>query len=189
MKRGSWVAVFCSAGAIAAACGSQPSVTNGGHDVSAAGTSSAGTGGDGSAATSSGGSAATGNLAINEAGDSSGDSVVATALAFDPPSVTLTLGATGAPKTATYTLKATVQGGGTRVVAAESLQVDRPDIASFALGPPAVLTVPATVPVDVYCQNVHVLQRSLMFGHDALVYCACQSGLPVKSLLATYGSQ
>jgi hypothetical protein len=149
VRRGSWIALFCSAGAIAAACGSNPSVTNGnrpfdtGGDTSTGGT---GNGGDGTAATNNGGSAATGNLITPpEGGDNSTGTVTATALAFDPPTVTLTLGRAGAVKTATYTLKATTDTGVIRTVAAESLQFDRPDIAAFSLGPPAVLTATGAV--------------------------------------------
>ncbi len=144
VKRGTWVLVFCSAGAIAASCGGQPSVNTGPAITDTGG--NAGEGGDGTAAVANGGSAATGNLVIGAGGDSTGgDHVVATALEFDPPSVTLNLGATGAVNTATYTLKATIEGGAKRVVAAESLEFDRPDLASFALGPPAVLTATGTV--------------------------------------------
>ncbi|MEO8905876.1 MAG: hypothetical protein ABI488_25315 [Polyangiaceae bacterium] len=143
VKRGNLVAVFCSAGAIAAACGSQPSVISVGGGFGAV---SAGEGGDGSAAVGNGGSAATGNLSVGEGGDMTGvEHVVATALSFDPPQVTLNLDSVGALKTATYTLKATIAGGAKRVVAAESLEFDRPDIASFVLGPPAVLTATGSV--------------------------------------------
>ncbi|HEY3668312.1 MAG TPA: hypothetical protein VGL19_20055, partial [Polyangiaceae bacterium] len=121
--------------------GTRPFDTGG--DTSTGGT---GNGGDGTAATNNGGSAATGNLITPpEGGDSSTGTVTATALAFDPPTVTLTLGRAGAVKTATYTLKATTDTGVIRTVAAESLQFDRPDIAAFSLGPPAVLTATGAV--------------------------------------------
>jgi hypothetical protein len=136
--------LFCSAGAIAAACGSNPAVVNGGHGVQSGGAAAA-DGGAGGDATSTGGNAATGNIITAEGGDPNSAPIIATALAFDPPSVTLTLGPMGAKKTATYALKATIDGGAMRTVAADSLQFDRPDIASFALGPPAVLTATGTV--------------------------------------------
>ncbi|HEY1535625.1 MAG TPA: hypothetical protein VGF76_16500, partial [Polyangiaceae bacterium] len=147
MKRGTWIALFCSAGAIAAACGSNPAVVNGGpHSIDNGGAAAVGgAGGDASAATNTGGSAATGNIITSEGGDPTSGPIIATALAFDPPSVTLTLGPTGAVKTASYALKATIDGGVMRTVTADSLQFDRPDIASFALGPPAVLTATGTV--------------------------------------------
>ncbi|HEX3852264.1 MAG TPA: hypothetical protein VHW01_14945, partial [Polyangiaceae bacterium] len=148
MKRGSWIALFCSAGAIAAACGSNPAVVSGSRPIDSGGAAAVGgsSGGDATAASNTGGSAATGNLDVgSQAGNSDGAPVVATALAFDPPSVTLTLGPAGALKTATYTLQATVEGGTMHTVTADSLQFDRPDIASFALGPPAVLTATGTV--------------------------------------------
>ena len=140
------MALFCSAGAIAAACGGNPSVTSAPHSFDTGGAAAdGGLGGDGAAATSTGGTAATGNIITSEGGDPNSMPIVATALAFDPPSVTLTLGPAGAVKTATYTLKATVESGVMRTVTADSLQFDRPDIASFALGPPAVLTATGTV--------------------------------------------
>jgi len=148
VKRGTWVALFCSAGAIAAACGSTPSVTNhtgGAGDTSGGGDGSlpGGTGGVG--ATGNIGTAATGNIAVPDGGDPGTGPIVATALVFDPETVTLTLGDAGSVKTASYTLKATIEGGATRNVAAESLEFDRPDIASFALGPPALLTATGAV--------------------------------------------
>src|SRR4051812_45130841 len=103
VKRGTWVLVFCSAGAIAAACGGAPSLTTGPAIQEPGG--SAGEGGDGTAAVANGGSAATGNLDVGEGGDTpGGNHLVATALAFDPPSITLNLDSAGALKTATYTL-------------------------------------------------------------------------------------
>lgn len=144
VKRGTWVLVFCSAGAIAAACGGAPSLTTGPAIQEPGG--SAGEGGDGTAAVANGGSAATGNLDVGEGGDTpGGNHLVATALAFDPPSITLNLDSAGALKTATYTLRATLEGGAQRTVAAESLEFDRPDLASFSLGPPAVLTATGAV--------------------------------------------
>src|SRR5450432_2260061 len=143
VKRGTWLSLFCSAGAIAAACGGNPSVTNGGSGIETGGT--AGEGGDNNAASANGGNGATGNLMIGQSGDDTGNTVVATALEFEPPSVTLTVGAKGAVKTASYTLEATIEGGIKRTVPAEALEFDRPDIASFLPGPPAVLTATGTV--------------------------------------------
>jgi WD40-like Beta Propeller Repeat len=143
VKRGTWLALFCSAGAIAAACGGNPSLTNGGNGFDTGG--AAGEGGDNNAASANGGNGATGNLMIGQSGDDTGNTVVATALEFVPPSVTLTVGAKGAVQTASYTLEATIEGGIKRTVAAAALEFDRPDIASFLLGPPAVLTATGTV--------------------------------------------
>ncbi len=148
VKRGTWVAVFCGAGAIAAACGSNPSVTNsGGAGSGFGGDGNSGNGGiGGTAATGNNGLAATGNIVVPDGGDpGTGGGIVATALVFDPETVTLTLGDAGAVKTASYTLKATIEGGAMLNVTAESLEFDRPDIASFALGPPALLTATGSV--------------------------------------------
>ncbi len=141
--------MFCSAGAIAAACGSNPSVTTPAGvaafaaDGGGANGSSGGT--DGTAATGNIGTAATGNIVTPDGGDPGTGPIIATDLVFDPESVTLTLGDAGAVKTASYTLKATLEGGAVRAVPAEALEFDRPDIASFALGPPAVLTATGAV--------------------------------------------
>ena len=147
MTRGTWVAVFCSAGAIAAACGSNPSVTSspGTPGAGAGNSTSGGDGGSGALANGSS-TAATGNIVFNVPdGGPDNTQVEATALAFDPPSVTLTLSDAGAVKTASYVLKVTLKDGSTRSVAAESLEFDRPDIAAFVLGPPAVLTASGSV--------------------------------------------
>jgi len=130
------ILVFSCAVAIAAACGGNPTVTI--RPGAFGGTSSGGNGA--SAAVANSGNAATGNL-ITDGGEGPGPSAPeATALEFDPPSVTLTLGDAGAVKTASYVLKATLKQGSTVEVAAESLQFDRPDLASFELGPPALVT-------------------------------------------------
>jgi hypothetical protein len=131
------ILAFSCLTAIAAACGGNPSIVTppdafGGMD------NEGGTGG--TAAVANGGSAATGNL-ITDAGNGPGPGAVeATALEFDPPSITLTLDDAGAVKTASYVLKATLKDDSQVEVAAESLQFDRPDLAGFELGPPAVLT-------------------------------------------------
>jgi hypothetical protein len=80
-------------------------------------------------------------------GDGSGGdgyaSVHASALVFVPPSQTLTLdGVT--PQTATYTLQATLLDGTLRTVNAESLQFDRPDLATLTSATPATLTASGT---------------------------------------------
>lgn len=68
-------------------------------------------------------------------------SVVVSSLAFDPPTQTLTVdGVT--PQTASYTLRATLPDGKTVTVAPESLQFDRPDLASATSGDPVTLTTP-----------------------------------------------
>jgi len=130
------IIVFCCAGAIAAACGGNPSVPSASGNFGGA-SNSGGTG-----AVANGGSAATGML-ITEGGDGPGpgaDVVDATALEFDPPSVTLTLDDAGAVKTADYVLKATLKDKSQLEVTAESLEFDRPDLASFEIGPPASVT-------------------------------------------------
>ncbi|HEY0469530.1 MAG TPA: hypothetical protein VGC79_35315, partial [Polyangiaceae bacterium] len=92
-------------------------------------------------ANANGGSAATGMLITTDGGGGPGPGMVldAAALEFDPPSITLTLGDAGAVKTASYVLKATLKDDSKVEVAAESLEFDRPDLASFELGPPAEL--------------------------------------------------
>jgi len=133
------VVAFCSFAAIAAACGGTASVTTppGGFG---GGDNSGGTGA--SSASANGGSAATGAL-VTDGGDGPGPGPIdvdATALEFDPPSITLTLGEKGALKTASYVLKATLEDDSQVEVTAESLEFDRPDLASFEIGPPAELT-------------------------------------------------
>ncbi len=142
VSRGTWLVLFCGAGAVAAACGGNPTVTD--HDGLDGGGANDSSGG--SAATGDTGTAATGNLVTTpDGGDPGTAPVVATSLVFDPKSVTLTLGESGAVDTASYTLKATLDSGEVRSVTAESLEFDRPDLASFELGPPALLTATGTV--------------------------------------------
>jgi len=124
--------------AVAAACSGNPSVTTppgtfGGMS------NSGGTG----AVANSGGSAATGMLIIGDGGTGpgpGGNVVDATALEFDPPSITLTLGDAGAVKSAEYVLKATLKDKSQIEVTPEALEFDRPDLASFEIGPPASVT-------------------------------------------------
>ncbi len=69
----------------------------------------------------------------------------ATALAFDPPSITLLIDSATASKTASYSLIATLKGGEKAKVTAESLQFDRPDLAAQKNGSPVVLTATGAV--------------------------------------------
>ena len=93
-----------------------------------------------------GGSAGSGNGSGNggsvELGDA-GVTATATALVFDPPVVTLTLNGMS-PSTASYKLTATV-GGKTENVTAQSIELDRPDIAAAANGATVVLTATGQV--------------------------------------------
>jgi hypothetical protein len=83
-----------------------------------------------------------GALLLSEAGTSRGD---VASLAFDPPSVTIVIDSQTANKTATYKLKATLSDQTVQDVPAEALQIDRPDLASLAAGPPIVATASGTV--------------------------------------------
>src|SRR6478736_1141208 len=125
---------FCCAGALVAACSGNPSVTTSPGNFGGASNN----GGTGTVA--NGGSAATGML-ITDGGDGPGpgDVLDATSLEFDPPTITLTLDA-GAVKSADYVLKATLKDKSQVDVTAESLEFDRPDLASFEIGPPASVT-------------------------------------------------
>jgi hypothetical protein len=138
-----WILGVCVAGAIAGAC----STSSGNGSLASRGGNSSSSGGDGtSASTSSGGTGnGSGDLIVPDGSADSGILVQATALVFDPPSITLTLGSGASVNTASYTLKATLVDGTTHDVAAESLEFDRPDIASFVAGPPAVLTATGAV--------------------------------------------
>jgi len=146
--RGVWLVGLCWVGGALAACGSNPAVNHGNGEVSGGGSSSGATGGsDGSAASANSGNGASAN-ALNVpdgGGDNNTTTIEATALVFEPPSVTLTLDSAGAAKTASYTLKATLPDKTVHDVTAESLDFDRPDLASFVIGPPAVLTATGTM--------------------------------------------
>jgi hypothetical protein len=112
--------------AAGASCGGDVSENSSG----AAGMSSGGGGG-------SGGSGAGGDLITT--GSSTGNAI--TALVFDPPSASLSLdGVT--PGSASFKLKATFQDGTTGDVSAQSIQFDRPDLASVTPGEVIVLTSP-----------------------------------------------
>jgi hypothetical protein len=76
-------------------------------------------------------------------GDAGPPAADVASLEFDPPSQTLTLDGVK-PGTAQFRLKAKLKSGGTVDVAPESLQFDRPDIASAANGIPITLTAGGT---------------------------------------------
>jgi len=78
-------------------------------------------------------------------GGSDSPAGVATALVFDPPSITLVIDSAAAVKTASYSLTATFMGGDMAKVTAESLEFDRPDLASQKNGSPVVLTATGAV--------------------------------------------
>ena len=114
------------AAAVLASCGGDGEVTTSGPSGTGSSTTGAGGAGDGGSGFGAG------------FGTSPGASQTVVALAFDPPSATLSLdGVT--PGTASFVLKATYQGGATAEVTAESLQFDRPDLAALTAGPPVVL--------------------------------------------------
>lgn len=69
---------------------------------------------------------------------------LAEALKFDPPTVTVVIDGATAAKTASYSLVATYTGKEFNVTA-ESLQFDRPDLASAKNGSPVVLTATGAV--------------------------------------------
>jgi len=129
------------------ACSANPDANRSGVTAS-----TGGTGGDGgssgmAAQPSLGGSLSTGGsgpdiVGIGGGADASG---TATALAFDPPSITLVIDSATAAKTASYSLMATFTGGEIAKVTAESLQFDRPDLAGQKNGSPVVLTATGAV--------------------------------------------
>jgi hypothetical protein len=49
--------------------------------------------------------------------------------------------------------------------------------------------MPATVPVDEYCQSAQSCQGGAMFGQATEEYCACQSGEDVMSGAPTESRQ
>jgi TolB protein len=82
---------------------------------------------------------------IDLAGSSgNGPSGMAEALKFDPPAFTLVIDGATAAKTASYSLIGTFAGQDSPVTA-ESLQFDRPDLASAKNGSPVVLTATGAV--------------------------------------------
>lgn len=107
-------------------------------------------GGGSAGATGSGGNAAApGGLGLGGSvvlgGSTNGPAGLAKALAFDPPTVTLVVDDSAATPTAEYSLTAIFEGDQTAVVTAESLEFDRPDLASFTNGAPVVLTATGAV--------------------------------------------
>lgn len=138
------VCVFCSVSGLLAACSA------GSDGKSGVMGSGATTGSGGSSA----GTEAVGGIGAVGAGGSNIDiggmvgtdpPSMATMLAFDPPTVTLVIDGTGAVKTASYSLSATFSDKTTSKVTAESLQFDRPDLASAKNGSPVVLTATGAV--------------------------------------------
>ncbi len=135
-----WILSFSVVGAIAVACGNNgasergPSAAGGGSTGGSTG--AAGSLGVGGAIGSSGG------LLSTDSGVGHGDLAK---LEFDPAVVTLVIDSATANKVATYTLKATLPNQTVETVAAESVEIDRPDLAAIAAGPPVVLTASGTV--------------------------------------------
>ncbi|HVH47568.1 MAG TPA: hypothetical protein VM925_34770, partial [Labilithrix sp.] len=117
--------LFVLGSAAFAACGTTQESTFQ-SSSGASGSSSGTSGGDNDFGTSGGPQDGSGN-------------VVVTALAFDPPSQVLTVDGVN-PKSATFKLRATLPNGATVDVAPESLQFDRPDLATAASGDPVTLT-------------------------------------------------
>jgi hypothetical protein len=115
-----------SLGAFAAACGSAGSsaTVNGGPDAGS------------SFVTTDGGT--TGSFIGTADDGSTGGPVVASALAFVPNATTLTVDGVN-PQSTTYQLQATVDGQ-VEMVSPTSLQFDRPDLASVAIGSPVGVT-------------------------------------------------
>jgi hypothetical protein len=92
------------------------------------------------------GTAADGPGPITLGGDTDGPVGVAKMLVFDPPTLTLVIDDPAAAQTAEFMLVATLEGGNqTANVAPESLEFDRPDLASQANGRPVVLTATGAV--------------------------------------------
>ena len=139
--------IFLISSGLLGACSANPDANRSGVN-----TSSGGTGGDGG----SSGMAAQPSLGGGPSTSGSGPDIVgigggvdpsgtATALAFDPPSITLVIDSATAAKTASYSLMATLMGGEMAKVTAESLQFDRPDLAAQKNGSPVVLTATGAV--------------------------------------------
>ncbi len=115
-----------SVAAVAAACGSGPESQGGAssHDAGPAGLPDGGGGGGRFVAIGDDGPATT---------------VLATDLEFVPPQATLTLDGTD-PQTVAFQLEASVANGPMQPVMPTSIQFDRPDLASAAIGSPVSLT-------------------------------------------------
>src|SRR5258706_3830314 len=133
-----WVIGFSLIGAIAVACGN----SNVSQRAPSPGTGSGGADGADGSSQATGGTFGTGGLLNNT--DASAVGAVSN-LVFDPPVVTLVIDSPTANKIATYTLTATLRDGTVQNVAAESVEIDRPDLAAIAAGPPVVLTASGTV--------------------------------------------
>src|SRR5262249_49908440 len=121
-----FLASAVSAAAVAAACGSAPSSeqrTTGGSDAGPDGQPDSG--------------APPGSFV--PMGDDGSTSVLATGLQFDPPQATLTLDGTHS-QTITFQLQASIGNGPMQNVTPTSIQFDRPDLASAAIGSPVALT-------------------------------------------------
>lgn len=89
---------------------------------------------------SSSGEPPTGTFAPGSSGDGTGDGTAKpSSLVFDPPAQELTVNG-DETKAATFTLKATLADGRTIEVSPESLQFDRPDLATAKNGKPVTLT-------------------------------------------------
>jgi hypothetical protein len=130
---------FVVVGTVAISCGNssvsqRPTSSQGGSGGGAAGSDVSGLGGT---------IGISGGLLNNDA--STGVHGQVAKLEFDPPEVTIVIDSATANKVATYTLKATLPNQMVETVAAEAVELDRPDLASIAAGPPVVLTASGTV--------------------------------------------
>jgi hypothetical protein len=130
--------VLSVVGAIAVACGN----SGVSQRSSSSGTGSGGANGADASSQAGGTFGVAGGLINTDASTGTG---AATNLVFDPPVVTLVIDSPTANKVATYTLTATLRDGTVQTVAAESVEIDRPDLAGIAPGPPVVLTASGTV--------------------------------------------
>jgi len=106
----------------------------------ACGTDGDSTFGEGSSGSSGGSSGSSGSSGFGSSGSSGDGSVkTVTSLVFDPPVQTVSVdGVT--PKSVTFKLRATLPDGRVVDVAPESLQFDRPDLATAQPGDPVTLT-------------------------------------------------
>ncbi|WP_146649920.1 hypothetical protein [Labilithrix luteola] len=111
-------------GALFAACGSSS------ESMFSGGNADSGTNGS---------SGSSGNFVDPNGDGGTSPGTTVTALVFDPAAQTIVVDGSG-PKTATYKLHATLPGGSVVDVSPESLQFDRPDLASAATGNPVTLT-------------------------------------------------
>jgi len=135
-----WVVCFSLVAAIAVAC-SNSSVS----PRATPGTGSGGADGLDGSLVATGGTFANGVGGTLNTGDATIGMGAVSSLVFDPAVVTLVLDSPTANKVATYTLTATLRDGTVQTVAAESVEIDRPDLAGIVAGPPVVLTATGTV--------------------------------------------